>query len=259
MDWDALTPGMPIQARSILITGASSGIGAALAIAYSAPGVYLTLLGRDEARLSNVTTLCEGRGARATCHVLDVADQAAMAAAVTEANGRHPLDLVIANAGIARNHEDPVFARQLINTNIVGILNTVEPAIEAMLARKKGHIAIMSSLAAFRALGGPPGYAGSKAWARLYGEALRGRLASKGVAVSVICPGFVSTPMTQDTGMSGISAEDAAKTIISGINQNLARISFPQRMAFSAWISSVLPTWWVDRKIKQKWRKAIGG
>lgn len=249
---------MHTRAKNILITGASSGIGAALAVAYSAPSVQLTLLGRDEARLSNVATLCEGRGAGTTIHVLDVADQAAMAVAINEANERHPLDLVIANAGIAKNQEDPSFARQLINTNIVGILNTVEPAIEVMLARKEGHIAIMSSLAAFRALGGPPGYAGSKAWARLYGEALRGRLASKGIAVTVICPGFVSTPMTQGAGMSGISAEDAARIIISGIDQNSARISFPQRMAFSAWMSSVFPTWWIDRKIKWKWRKARG-
>ncbi|MDA9438421.1 hypothetical protein XH98_04620 [Bradyrhizobium sp. CCBAU 51745] len=245
---------MQTTPKSIFITGASSGIGAALSVAYASPGVHLALVGRDDRRLSDAAARCQARGADASALVLNVADQAAMASAITAVDHKYPLDLVIANAGIAKSQEDSAFARQLVSTNILGVLNTVEPAVDAMLSRRHGHIAIMSSLAAFRAFGGPPGYTASKAWARLYGEALRGRLASKGIAVSVICPGFVLTPMTSAAGKDGMSAEDAAEAVKSGIERNLARISFPRGMAGSTWLSNMLPSWWTDRKIKRKWQ-----
>ncbi|MBA2673889.1 MAG: SDR family NAD(P)-dependent oxidoreductase [Ramlibacter sp.] len=239
---------------SILITGASSGIGAALAMSYAAPGAHLALLGRSAQRLAEIAARCKERGAMATVLALDVTDQAAMKEAIAGIDGRYPLDLVVANAGIAKNQESPDFARQLVGTNIVGMLNTVEPALEAMLPRQRGHIAVMSSLAAFRAFGGPPGYAGSKAWARLYGEALRGRYAGKGIAVSVVCPGFVATPMTQGAAKGGMSAEDAAETIKAGLARNLPRISFPRDMALRTWLANALPDWWTDRAIRRKWQ-----
>ena len=244
---------MPTSPRSLLITGASSGIGAALAVVYAAPGLHLYLVGRNAERLSETAARCQAAGAEATALVVDVTDQSAMAQAVTEADRQHSLDLVIANAGIGKTQEDPAFARQLVSTNIVGVLNTVEPAMAVMRPRNSGHIAIMSSLAAFRAFGGPPGYAASKAWTRLYGEALRGRLASKGIAVSVICPGFVATPMTQGSGQS---AEQAAHMIKAGLDRNQARISFPRSLALRTWLSNALPSGWTDRRLKRKWRMA---
>ncbi|MES2938014.1 MAG: SDR family NAD(P)-dependent oxidoreductase [Pseudomonadota bacterium] len=244
---------MQTSPTSVLITGASSGIGAALAVAYAAPGVHLALLGRNAGRLADVAARCQALGAEATVLAVDVTDRAAMKDAVAATHSQHPLDLVIASAGIARNQESPDFARQLVDTNVVGVLNTVEPALEAMLSRQRGHIAIMSSLAAFRALWGPPGYTASKAWARLYGEALRARYAGKGIAVSVVCPGFIATPLTQGSGIRGISAESAAETIKSGLARNPARISFPRGLAFRVWLSNALPSWWTDRRIRRRW------
>lgn len=247
---------MQLSPKSILITGASSGIGAALASAYARKGVVLSLLGRDEQRLAEVAQRCEARGAIVEVILQDVTDGDGMTRVVKETDRHAPLDLVVANAGIGRNKEDPAFARQIINTNIVGVLNTVEPAVALMAARGHGHVAIMSSLAAFRAYGGPPGYAASKAWARLYGEALRGRLARSGVAVSVICPGFVTTPMTEKSGYRGMSAEDAAEIIKSGLSRNKVRISFPAGMGLRTWLSSLLPSSWTDRGIRRKWKAA---
>lgn len=240
--------------KNILITGASSGIGAALSSAYASEDVVLYLLGRDEQRLSEVAEQCRDRGAVVEVITQDVTDGDGMARVMIDIDSRTSLDLVVANAGIGRNKEDQAFAREVVNTNILGMLNTIEPAVELMTARRRGHIAIMSSLAAFRALGGPPGYAASKAWARLYGEALRGRLARSGVAVSVICPGFVMTPMTAKSGFTGMTAEEAAKTIKSGLSKNKVRISFPAGMVFRTWLSSMLPSFWTDRSIRRKWK-----
>lgn len=245
-----------LQPKSILITGASSGIGAALASAYARPGVTLFLLGRNEARLNNVAENCRSLGASVEAIVMDVSHDNEMADMIKRIDLKSPLDLVIANAGVARNHEDKAFARELVKTNINGILNTVEPAVELMSERQAGQIAIVSSLSAFRALGGPPGYAASKAWGRLYGEALRGRLARKGVAVNVICPGFVSTPMTEKSDKDGMSSKRASYIIKDGLSKNVARISFPQNMFLQTWWLSVLPSWWSDRKIMKKWRAA---
>lgn len=245
-----------LMPRCVLITGASSGIGAALALEYAAGGVRLVLLGRNADRLAETGRQCEARAAEVSCHEVDVRDQVRMAEVIEAEHAKAPLDLVIANAGIARSREDPVFSRELVATNVVGILNTVEPVLPLMTERQSGQILIVSSLAAFRAIGGPPGYAASKAWARLYGEALRGRLASKGIAVCVACPGFVRTPMTDGIDMPGVSAAETARLIRAGLARNQPRISFPRGMTFRVWFSNALPTWWTDRKIRKKLQAA---
>lgn len=249
---------LPAAPFHVLITGASSGIGAALALGYAGSGVRLTLLARDEAQLQAVAAACAARGAVVAVRYLDVADRAGMDAAIRQADAEAPLGLVIANAGIGRNQEDPAWARRVVETNILGVLNTIEPAEALMVARGRGQLAIMSSLAAFRAFGGPPGYAASKAWARLYGEALRGRLARHGVAVSVICPGFVNTPMTGQAGKGGMPAEDAAAIIIAGLARRQGRISFPRGMAWRVWLSLVLPAFWTERAIRRRLSAAPG-
>ena len=220
--------------KSILITGASSGIGAALAIHYARPGISLFLSGRDRSRLTDVATLCRQRGSDVTEGIIDVRDRASMKNWVDLCDHHCLLDLVIANAGISggtgNGGESGNQVREIFEINVNGVFNTIDPAITHMLERGRGQVGIVSSLASFTGWPGAPAYAASKAAIRVYGEALRGRLYHKGVMVNVICPGFIETPMTatNDYPMPFmISAEAAAKHIALGLAADRARIAFP--------------------------------
>ena len=152
--------------RSILITGASSGIGLALARRYAASGTTLALGGRDRDRLEATAELCRRAGAAVEIAAVDVTDAAAMDAWLTAADAAAALDLVIANAGVSagtgRGGETAEQARQIFRTNIDGVVNTVQPAVACMQPRRRGHIAIVSSLAAYRGFPGAPAYCASK-------------------------------------------------------------------------------------------------
>jgi len=175
--------------HSILITGASSGLGEGLARAYARSGITLFLSGRDAARLEAVAAACRAEGAEVETKVIDAADRPAMEAWIEAAEALAPLDLVIANAGISAGTggggEAAEQARAIFAVNLDGVLNTVLPALPAMRGRGCGQIAIMSSLASFRGMAGAPAYCASKAAVRVWGEALRAWLAPEGIAVSV--------------------------------------------------------------------------
>jgi len=156
----------------VLITGASSGIGEALALAYARPGVLLSLSGRDEARLSEVAAGVATRGASATETILDVRDRDATAAWAIDADQRRPVDLVIANAGISGGtHGGPESAEQtraVFAVNLDGVVNTVLPLVPRMLERRAGQIALISSLAGHRGFPGAPAYCASKAAVKVW-------------------------------------------------------------------------------------------
>jgi short-subunit dehydrogenase len=236
---------------SVLITGASSGIGAALAVAYAAPGVRLALSGRDGGRLEEVAARCRTAGAEVACRVLCVTDAAAMAAWVAEAG---PLDVVIANAGISAGTgggaESAEQTRAIFSVNVDGVLNTVLPAVEGMRARRRGQIAIVASVAGFRGLPSAPAYCASKAAVKAWGEGLRGGLANDGVGVSVILPGFVESRITAANRFRMpllMPADRAARIIRRGLDRNVGRIGFPWPTVFAGWLMSVLPNAVVDR------------
>jgi NADP-dependent 3-hydroxy acid dehydrogenase YdfG len=243
--------------RSILITGASSGLGAALARAYAAPGVTLHLCGRDSERTAAIAEECSALGAAAAGQVLDVADRAAASAWVEACDAAAPVDLVIANAGVSgatAGVPEGEVARRIIATNIDGVLNTVQPLIPRMRARGRGQIAIMASLAAFRGYRGSAAYCASKAAVRAWGEGLRGELAGDGIAVSVICPGYVTTPMTAGNAHAMpllMGAERAAAIIQRGLARNQGRIAFPLPMYLGALLALALPGWIADRAVKR--------
>ncbi|MHA1151082.1 MAG: SDR family NAD(P)-dependent oxidoreductase [Alphaproteobacteria bacterium] len=236
---------------SILITGASSGIGAALALAFAGPGIRLALTGRDQARLSAVAEACRAAGAEPRTATLDVCNGPAVAAWITEIDQNAPLELVIANAGVSAGTggagsggETEAQTRRIVETNLNGVFNTVLPAIDCMRPRGRGQIAIMSSLAAFRGFPGAPAYCASKAAVRVWGEALRGELHGAGIGVSVICPGYVRSPMTavNDFPMPMLmDAERAARIIRRGLARDRPRIAFPWPLYAAVWLISALP------------------
>ena len=259
--------------RSILITGASSGIGAALAAAYAAPGASLHLGGRDRGRLGQMVERCRMQGAMAAGETVDVTDAPGMARWIAESDRRHRLDLVIANAGISAGGEAGVateahlnaedmsaVTRRVFATNIDGVANTVLPALELMRARAepadgryrrgwRGQIAIVSSLAGMRGFPGAPAYSASKAAERAWGEALAARLGDDGISMSVVLPGFVDTPMTERNPFPMpmlMTADEAARTIRRRLRRHSARIAFPFPLYLLAWFVAALPPLLID-------------
>lgn len=239
--------------KSIVITGGSSGIGAALARGYAAPGVSLGLTGRDPARLAAVAEACRAAGAEVAAAVIDVRQREALAAWLAERDRARPLDLVITNAGISAGTgsfgETAEQVREILSVNVDGVVNTALAAAELMRPRRRGQIALMSSLAAFRGFPGAPAYCASKAAVRVWGEALRGMLHGEGLGVTVICPGYVKSRMTavNDFPMPFLmEAERAAGIIRRGLAADKARIVFPRRLFAAVWLLGLLPPAWTE-------------
>ncbi|MBB4313626.1 SDR family NAD(P)-dependent oxidoreductase [Roseospira marina] len=252
----------PPPPTRILITGASSGLGAALAEGYAARGVSLVLSARNAARLETVAARCRRAGAAVEATVLDVTDREATAAWVRAADTAAPLDLVIANAGISAGtgggEEPEEQTRDIFAVNLAGVLNTVQPVLPAFRRRGRGQIALMASLAGFRGFPGAPAYCASKAAVKVWGESLRGWLAADGVRVSVICPGYVRTPMTAVNRFPMpflMDADRAVRIIQRGLARNRGRIAFPRPLAFGAWLASALPDAMTDRLTRRLPRK----
>lgn len=249
--------------RSILITGASSGIGAALALAYAAPGVRLALTGRDPDRLEDAARRCRDLGAGVMAKTVPVEDAAAMADFVARAEEAAPLDLVVANAGISAGTgrmgaESAEQTRAIFAVNIDGVANTVLPAIEAMRPRRRGQIAIVSSLAGLRGMPGAPAYSASKAAVRAWGEALRGALKEDGISVSVVCPGFVVSRITDANDFPMpllMPAGRAADIIRRGLAAGRARIAFPWPLYAATWLLAALPPGLADPILNRLPRK----
>ncbi len=238
--------------RSVLITGASSGIGEALAHALAAAGVTLHLSGRDAARLHRVAEACRQRGATVAEQIIDVRDTAAMEAWI---GGAGRLDLVVANAGIAAGSgrtdgERLASTRDILGTNIDGTLNTVLPAMEAMRTQPlgadgyRGRIAVIASIAAFVAIPGSPAYCASKAAIDTWTVASARAARTAGIGLTSVCPGYIRTPMTDRNRfpMPGLmEADKAAGIILRGIAAGKIRIAFTWWMAALARIGGLMP------------------
>ena len=236
--------------QTILITGATGGIGAALARRYARPGRTLILHGRDAARLQALARACEASGARAVSLIFDLRDAAEAVRTLQEASREHAIDLAIIGAGVTHSIGDGKevehwdIAREVLAVNLDGAFITIAAVLPEMRRRAAGQIAILSSLSAYYGLPITPTYCASKAALKAYGEALRGWLAPQGIGVSVVLPGFVRTGMMERFPCAtpgALSAEEAALRIERGLTANSARIAFPRRLAWGAWWLAVLP------------------
>ncbi|MGH7154053.1 MAG: SDR family NAD(P)-dependent oxidoreductase [Acetobacteraceae bacterium] len=247
--------------RSVLITGASSGIGNALARACATEGANLHLSGRDPARLEATAAACRSRGVEVSTALIDVRDAEAMAAWIT---GAGHLDLVVGNAGIsATGDEMPESTRDILATNLCGVLNTVLPAMQAMASQEpgpdglRGRIAAIASIAAFIPSPEAPAYCASKAAvdAWMVGSVPAAR--ASGIALTSVCPGFIRTPMTagHQFPMPGLmDAERAALITLRGIEAGRTRVVFPWWIGFAARIGALLPPHWTAG-IGARWRR----
>jgi short-subunit dehydrogenase len=235
--------------QSVVITGASRGIGAALARQLAAPGVQMLLIGRDAARLADTAEACTAAGASVRSEAADVSDGAAMAALLADQDAAHPIDLVFANAGIATGGrggylEPPDRAARVIRVNFEGVANTVAPLAAAMAGRGHGRIAVVASIAGLLPLPQSPAYGASKAGVIAYGLALDIALRPHGVSLTVLCPGFVDTEMTaRHNGWKPMqmSAERAAALMIAATLKGRRLYAFPWPMAVLARIAARLP------------------
>jgi short-subunit dehydrogenase len=235
--------------KNILLTGASSGIGEALALHYAKLPTTenIFICGRNEERLNAVKEACLANGkAKIHATVLDVSNKEAVATWIEQSEETAPLNLVFANAGVATTKETAENIFNTFNINVMGVINTIIPAIEIYKKRKDKDkiIAITSSIAGYHGLSSCPSYSASKACVKAYGEALRLQLLRYNIQVNTICPGFIRSRITDKNKCPMpffMETEPAAALIAHRIEKNVGLIAFPWPMRFATWLLSILP------------------
>ncbi|HEY9396915.1 MAG TPA: SDR family oxidoreductase [Burkholderiales bacterium] len=241
----------------VFITGASSGLGAALAVHYAAQGAIIGLVGRDEARLDAIRRTLATTSER---YALDVADSAAMQAAAAHFIARHGVpEIVIGNAGISvgvdtADAADLAVLDRTLRTNVTGLATTFQPFIEPMRQRGSGILVGIASVAGIRGLPGSAAYSGSKAAAIAWLESVRVELHPSGIRVLTICPGFVDTPMTRVNRYAMpflLSADEAARRIAAAIEARKRFAIVPWQMAIAGRLLRLLPCRLYDLAMKR--------
>lgn len=236
-----MSPGM---GRAAIVTGASSGIGRAVALELAQGGWRLGLVGRNAARLAQVAQEC---GGDVRIGAIDMQDTAAFAGFVADFGA---VDLFISNHGILDGRregqmvESAEVARDVVAINLQSVIGALHAVLPGMQARGKGQIAIVSSLAGLSPLPDAPAYSASKAGLVMYGLSLREALRGSGVGVSVCCPGYVATPMGGEhlgNRPHEISAQDAARRIVRNALANKRLFGFPAPLWPMALFSLLIP------------------
>jgi short-subunit dehydrogenase len=250
----------PWPAR-VFITGASGGLGAALARAYAARGAILGLASRRGELLTGVANQLQGH---ISTYALDVRDAGALRNAAADFMQRFGVpDVVIANAGISvgtltEHAEDlPVF-QEVMDINVQGMVNTFHPFVAAMRERRQGSLTGIASIAGLRGLPGASAYSASKAAVMRYLESLRVELRGSGVTVTTICPGYMRTPMTAKNPYPMpfiLDADVAAQRIVRVIDAGKSRATIPWQMGLAGYFLERLPDWLYDRAFARAGRK----
>jgi short-subunit dehydrogenase len=252
------------MSATVFITGASSGIGAALARHYGQQGATLGLAAR---RHSELLTLVEHIGARASVYPVDVANSDAVAHAARDFMGAHGVpDIVVANAGISvgtlgGDEGDVQVLERVFRVNVIGLAATLQPFVDPMRARGTGRLVGIASVAGVRGLPGAGAYSASKAAVKTLLESLRLDLHGTGVRVVTISPGYIDTPMTKKNPYPmpflmppEVFAAKAAAAIDRG--KSFAVIPWPMGLAGLA--LRAMPNWLYDRLFARAPRKPRG-
>ncbi|UES51302.1 SDR family NAD(P)-dependent oxidoreductase [Roseibium aggregatum] len=237
--------------KVIVLTGASGGIGQALAREYAGPGIYFALIARDEARLEALLKEIRELGADGEISAIDIRDREALHGYLSDLDARHPVDLVIANAGVTaglgpnRTRETNADSDRQIDVNYRGVVNTLTGLVDNMQKRRQGQLVLISSLAGMRALPDMPSYSATKAALIAYGHSLRGWLKPFGISVTIICPGFITSPMSaRHNGAKPFEmpASKAAALMRQAIDRRKPFYAFPFLLAWGIRLQNLLPT-----------------
>jgi NADP-dependent 3-hydroxy acid dehydrogenase YdfG len=239
----------------VIVTGASSGIGRALAFRLGSSGYRVGLIARRAELISDVAREINAAGGVALAEAADVGDRLALREAISALERNlGPIDVMVANAGFgAPTYLDPLNIDEVEETmrvNVLGVIYSIEAVLPGMIARGRGHLLAVSSLAGFKGLPGESAYCASKAAVNAYMEGLRIAVRSKGVAVTTVCPGFVETPMTtMNTAMPFLMSADAAAGRIARLiaRRRTGVACFPLRMSLLMWLIARLPDAMVAR------------
>ncbi|MGZ5090585.1 MAG: SDR family oxidoreductase [Burkholderiales bacterium] len=245
----------------VFVTGASSGLGRALAVRYAARGATLGLVAR---RRSELEALALESKALHAIYALDVRNADALRQAAADFVSRHGCpDVVIANAGVstgsaAERPEDLEVLREVIDINVMGVANTLQPFVACMRAAGQGRLVGIASVAGYRGLPGAGAYSASKAAAISYLESLRVELYGSGVHVCTVSPGYVATPMTSRNPYRMpfiLEADEAARRIMRVIEQGRRHAVIPWQMAIVARVLRAMPDALYDRLFARAPRK----
>lgn len=237
--------------RRIFITGASAGIGAALAQAFAGPQVTLGLVARRPERLAELARRLGGTGCRVLTYAVDVTDAARMRqAALAFREAAEGVDLAIANAGTSVSDRildgDPSRVTEMFRINVEGVLNTLYPMVGAMAAQGSGHLVAIGSVAGFRALPGKGGYSATKAAVKILMDGARPVLKRHNILATTICPGFVQSEITAQNRYPMpfiMPAEQAARLIQRAIVHGARTYVFPWQMRLLAPLLAGVPDW----------------
>lgn len=252
----------------VAITGATSGLGWEIAKFYANKGYSLSLTGRNEERLHKISEICSDLGATVMVKKVEITDASAMDLWLTQAHAQTPVDILVANAGIggagvvvSESAETAELARQIVDVNTTGAINTIAPLIPLMMERGRGHIVIIGSISAAIGLPQSPVYCASKAALKVYADAIRRLLKPHGVRVTSVLPGFIDTPMSRSIGMPRPwcwSAEQAAARIARDVERGAAHCIFPWQLKYLISLQNLMPTWASDLILQTGVRMGVG-
>jgi short-subunit dehydrogenase len=241
--------------KVVMITGASSGIGRGLALELARRGAKLGLIARRVEALDQLVLEIEALGSRGVALPADVQNASSLAAAVESLTTTlGPIDVLIANAGVGPTKHaadlrgDEV--AEVININVIGAANSATAVVPQMVARGQGQLVVISSLAAYRGLPKSAAYCASKAAVSAFFESFRLDLEPRGIAVTIIHPGFIKTDLTAGRHAQLpflMELDDAVKKIVRAIEKQKKTYSFPWQLATIVRAGMIMPIWMYDR------------